>query len=106
MWKEIQSKHIANYTEEKKQPAYKTAEWWTAGVIQQLVYFSLNTWQIRNDRLHRNRIEMENNRICRELQDEMTLWYEHAANLGTAFGKYFQMPLLQRKTQTAKYLRS
>ena len=44
MWKEIQGKYISHGIEEEQQPAYKTAEWWTAGVIQQLIYFSLNTW--------------------------------------------------------------
>ena len=36
----------------------------------------------------------------------MAVWYTRAAKLGTAFDKYIRMPLLQRKTQAVKQLRS
>ena len=106
MWKVIQGRHLAQYDEDDNIPKYKTAEWWTAGLIQQLIYFSLNTWQIRNDHLHRDRTAREETIVRRELQDEMAVWYTRAAKLGPAFDKYIRMPLLQRKTQAVKQLRS
>ena len=107
MWKAIQGRHLAQYDEDDNIPKYKTAEWWTASLIQQLTYFSLNsTWQIRNEHLHQNRIAREETILRRELQDEMVVWYACAAKLGSAFEKYLRMPLLQRKTQAVKQLRS
>ena len=88
-WKDIQRKHYDKYTDEDKHPAYKTAQWWTAGVIQQLIYFSLNTWQIRNDHLHKDRVEQASNKLRSDLQTEMDGWYRHAETLGAPFDKYF-----------------
>ena len=106
MWKSIQGRHFARCDESDNLPKYKTSEWWTAGLIQQLIYFSLNTWQIRNDHLHRNKLVREETIVRRELQDEMALWYARAEKLGSVFDKYLRMPLLQRKTQAVKQLRS
>ena len=106
MWKTIQGQLFARSDESDNLPKYKTSEWWTAGLIQQLIYFSLNTWQIRNDHLHRNKLAREETLVRRELQDEMALWYARAAKLGSVFNKYLRMPLLQRKTQAVKQRRS
>jgi hypothetical protein len=56
-WHVIQNKYFSTFTEDDDLPDYKTATWWTAGLIQQLIYFSLNTWQIRNDFLHKDKVE-------------------------------------------------
>ena len=40
-WKDIQRKHFNKYTEEDNHPAYKMAQWWITGIIQQLIFFSL-----------------------------------------------------------------
>lgn len=105
-WQEIQRLHFRVLNKNDQLPLYKTAEWWTAGLIQQLIYFTLNAWQIRNDYLHRDREMKERNRERQQLQEEMTVWHTRAARLGTLFNKYVRMPILQRKTHSSKQLRS
>ena len=105
-WQQIQQKHMNEQQRENDSPSYRTAEWWAAGLIQQLIYFTLNTWQIRNDHLHQAKELTETNRIRREVQEEMAAWYIRAPALGRRFDKYVQLPLLQRKTQSTKQLQS
>ena len=105
-WKMIQQKHLKSQTEDNAHPGYKTAERWSAGIIQQIIYFTLNTWQIRNDRLHQDKEQQESNRIRKEIQDEMGEWYDRAPLLGRHFDKYVQIPFIQRKTQPTKQLQS
>ena len=106
MWKEIQRKHIASHRDDEQHPGYKTAEWWTAGLIQQIIYFTLNAWQIRNDHLHREKEQQEKQKCRQNAQSEMERWYARAPELGSHFDKYFQMPFLQRKLQSTKQLQS
>ena len=46
-WSLIQDKHFTSLDLPDCQ-AYKTGTWWASNVIRQLIYLSLNTWQIRN----------------------------------------------------------
>ena len=55
MWKKIQSRHLGTMKDKENQSSYKNANWWAAGIIQQLIYYSLNVWQIRNDYLHKEK---------------------------------------------------
>ena len=105
-WKTIQNYHLRQGENEGNYPKYKTAEWWSIGVIQQLIYFTLNTWQIRNDYLHKEREEQETNKIRRQCQEDMSSWYDKAATLGPIFEKYFRIPLMQRKTFPTKQIHS
>ena len=105
-WHVIQNKYFSTFTEDDDLPAYKTATWWTAGLIQQLIYFSLNTWQIRNDFLHKDKVETAKSVLRRKLQREMEDWYQRAPVLGATFRKFFRMTLLQRKTYSVKSIQS
>ena len=106
MWKEIQGRHFEAMKDKDNQPAYKNADWWAAGIIQQLTYYSLNAWQIRNDYLHKEKEQQERNKVRRKLQREMEDWYEQAPALAKKYDKYFKLPLLQRKTHSTKQLQS
>ena len=106
MWKEIQGRHFEAMKDKDNQPAYKNADWWAAGIIQQLTYYSLNEWQIRNDYLHKEKEQQERNKVRRKLQREMEDWYEQAPALAKKYDKYFKLPLLQRKTHSTKQLQS
>ena len=63
-------------------------------MIQQLIYFSLNAWQIRNDFLHKDKVETEAAVLRQMLQREMEDWYQRSATLGPTFTKYFRITLL------------
>ena len=36
----------------EKIPSHQTGMWWTNRMIQLIIYFALNEWQVRNDTLH------------------------------------------------------
>jgi len=105
-WHTIQNKYFSTFTDDDTLPEYKTATWSTAGLIQQLIYFSLNSWQIRNDFLHKDKTETEKAVLRRKLQREMADWYQKAPTLGATFTKYFRTTLLQRKTHSVKSMQS
>ena len=62
----------------KNIPLHYSATWWTAGLIKQILYFSLNMWQHRNAYLH------ETEATCQALQDrteaieEAAYWYDNS----------------------------
>ena len=105
-WHAIQNKYFATFTDDDTLPEYKTATWWTAGMIQQLIYFSLNSWQIRNDFLHKDKVETAAAVLRRKLQREMEDWYQRSATLGPTFTKYFRITFLIRKTHSIKSIQS
>jgi hypothetical protein len=105
-WYGIQHDYLRKTVDEENTKPYKTAEWWTIGIIQQLVYFSLNAWQIRNDYLHREREKREEQKLRITMQEEMAHWYESAHKLGPSFERYFRISYLQRKTFPVKQIQS
>jgi hypothetical protein len=105
-WTTIQRQYMRQEIDDYPTPSYRTAEWWTIGLIQQLIYFTLNTWQIRNDHLHREKEIQEAMKRRVLLQEEMLSWYNRAPTLGCIFDKYFRIPFLQRKTYPTKQIHS
>ena len=103
-WRNIQTKHYSALNASRAK--YKTGTWWAAGLIQQLIYFTLNSWQIRNNFLHRDREAQERNTLRRQLIQTIEGWYDKAGQLGVTFQKYFRLPLLQRKTHSMKLMQS
>ena len=61
------------------------------------MYFSLNTWQIRNDILHKDRVDTEYKTERRELCKRTRWWYRQAVILGTKMKKYFKKTALERQ---------
>jgi len=64
-WSEIQQKVYSKINAERKKqnktPLSKafSGQWWAAKVINQVVYYSLNAWQIRNNHLHKEKEQEE-----------------------------------------------
>jgi hypothetical protein len=105
-WKAIQQQYSHSKRDTDTKAVYKTAEWWAAGLIQQLIYFSLNAWQIRNDHLHKEKEQLDKQVLRTNIQQEIGEWYDRAPSLDKSFGKYFAIPLLQRKTHSTPQLQS
>jgi hypothetical protein len=103
-WRNMQTKHYK--TSHTPRPKYKTGNWWAAGIIQHLIFFTLNSWQLRNNHLHKDKKLQEYNILRQKLIGEMERWYSRANNLGASFRKYFRLPELQRKTHSVKQLQS
>jgi hypothetical protein len=108
-WSNLQAVHLRS-TENptKPRPAYRTASYWASCMIQQIVYFTLNTWQIRNDKLHEDRVESERVQKRKEALRDMARWYEQASTSRPEFKTHtlFRMPLLQRKTHSTPMIES
>jgi hypothetical protein len=108
-WCKLQAVHL-RITEnpDKPRPAYRTAAYWASCLIQQIVYFTLNTWQIRNDKLHEDKVESERTQRRKEVLRDMARWYEEASTSRQEFRTHtlFKMPLLQRKTHSTPMIES
>jgi hypothetical protein len=105
-WTKIQHLHSRLDIDTMPPNPHRTAERWTIGIVQQLIYITLNTWQIRNDHLHRERETQEKMKLRNKLHEEMHDWYDKSSHLGHSFEKYFRITLLQRKTFPTKQIQS
>ena len=59
-----------------KIPAHLLAMWWASEVAQQLLFFSLATWQYRNTYLHGRESQTQLIEDRREVVEQMAEWYE------------------------------
>ena len=94
-WQYIQGRHFESLDLPESQ-VYKTGLWWTANLIRQVSYFSLNTWQIRNDALHSDKKERVYNEDRSELCKRMRWWYNKAPRMSIKMQKYFRKSALVR----------
>lgn len=76
-WSNIQSRHYESPDLPASQ-AYKTGKWWASNLMRQVIYFSLNAWQIRNDVLHKDRLESNYEAERGKLRTHVRLWYSKA----------------------------
>ena len=106
-WREIQLQHMSRTANpEKPRPAYLTAEYWTSNVIQQIIYFTLNTWQIRNDKLHEDKVQTAYITKRRALKSEVRGWYMVAPTLGEQFDSLFKTTCTERQTHSNQMMES
>ena len=108
-WRHLQTIHLRQTEDPKKpRPAYRTATYWASCLIQQIVYFTLNAWQIRNDKLHDDKVETERVAKQKESFREMQDWYQRADSSLPEFKNHnlFKMPYLQRKTHSTAMIES
>ena len=96
-WGELQDTHFSSLDLPECQAYDKTGNWWAANLIWQVVYFSLNTWQIRNDILHKDKMDTEYKKERKELYKRARWWYRQAVILGTKMKKYFKKTALERQ---------
>ena len=76
--------------------AYKTGVWWTANLIRQITYFSLNQWQIHNDLLHKDKAEKIYNQERSKLHCRVHWWYRQESKMSRAMKKYFKKIAIER----------
>ena len=108
-WRHIQSAHLQSTEDPNNpRPAYRTATYWASCLVQQIVYFTLNTWQIRNDKLHEDKLESEQKAKRKSVITAMSRWYEEASTSRPEFRDHnlFKMPFLQRKSHTTPMIES
>ena len=72
----IQMKAYESDESDAPLPAHYTATWWTAGLIKELLYLSLNMWQQRNRFLHETETISQESQDREEALQEVADWYD------------------------------
>jgi len=87
-----QNQRRINNTEDSL-PKHYSGNWWAANLIKQVVFMSLNMWQIRNDTLHADKLMADYNTQRRSLHIQTEHEFEQADS-----SKYLHRPYLERLT--------
>jgi hypothetical protein len=101
-WSEIQQKVYSKINAERKKqnkpPLSKafSGQWWAAKVIKQVVYYSLNAWQIRNNHLHKEKEQEEYYKERNNLQQQVSEWYEKQELFKKEDAHFFTTSKLER----------
>ena len=107
LWRELQQRYMSRTENpDEPRPEYQTAEYWASNLIQQIVYFSLNSWQIRNDKLHEDRVEKVYMTKRRSLKSDVRGWYMIANTLGKEFDTLMKTTCLERQTHSNQMMES
>ena len=105
-WSEIQQKVYSKINAERKKqnktPLSKafSGQWWAAKVIKQVVYYSLNAWQIRNNHLHKEKEQEEYYKERNNLQMKVSEWYKKQELFEKEDEHHFIIPTLERMNQS------
>ena len=102
-WSTLQEQHYSTLDLPECQ-AYKTGKWWASHVIRQLIYFSLNAWQIRNDTLHKDKVQSIYNSERSELRKRIRWWYSNSSKFSRKMQKYFKKTMLERNNDSNQSL--
>jgi len=103
-WTEIQQREYSRQSQHRIDskveplPKHYSGNWWAANLIKQVVFMSLNLWQIRNDALHSDKILNDYNEQRRILLTQLATWYDKENDFEPEDKKYFHRPYLERQT--------
>ena len=103
-WTEIQQREYSRQSQHRIDtndvplPKHYSGNWWAANLIKQVVFMSLNLWQIRNDALHSDKAMNEYNTQRRSLLMQIGIWYDRMNEFENEDSKYFHRPYLERQT--------
>ena len=81
-------------------PVHYSATWWTAGLIKEIIYLSLNVWQQRNMFLHKNKTMTQAIRDRTEALQEVAEWYEKKHMFPRIDQVHFHKSFLERCSNT------
>ena len=83
-------------------PAHFSATWWTAGLIKEIIYLSLNAWQQRIRFLHEH--ETMTQEVCNrtEALQEVADWYDKKHMFPSADQVHFHRSFLGRCSNSTK----
>ena len=96
-WGSIQDIEYEKIRKREKLEIWYTGTWWTKHLIKNIIYWSLNEWQKRNDHLHKD-IEQRNEETKRKrCQEEIMELYRQQENRPTRrLKKYYKTPLIEK----------
>ena len=102
---QIQMEAYKTSDDDNHVPAHFSATWWTAGLIKELIYLSLNVWQQRNRFMH------DTETMTQDIQDrtnalqEAEEWYDKKHMFPLEDQVHFHRSYLERCSDTTKQVR-
>jgi hypothetical protein len=77
-----------------------TGNWWAKHLTKHILFWALNEWQKRNERLHKDVDKREKEKKRNEKEKEIALLYEQQERKPKArLKKYFLTPIIERLQQ-------
>ena len=86
-------------------PLHYSATWWTAGLIKQMIYFSLNMCQHRKAYLHEIEATGQALQDGTNAIEEAAYWYKNSHTFPSADEVHFHRNFVERCTETTKQVR-
>ena len=86
-------------------PPHYSATWWTAGLIKEIIYLSLNVWQQRNGFLHEQETMTQEAHDRTEALQEVAEWYDKKHMFPRCDQVHFHKTFLERCSDTTKQVR-
>ena len=91
--------------EDSEIPAHFSATWWTAGLVKEVIYVGLNTWQQRNRFLHDKESMARDVSDRTEALEEMANWYDKKHMFPSTDQVHFHRSFVERCSDTTKQVR-
>ena len=99
-WGKIQEEEYDIIRRREKLEVWYTGTWWTKHLIKNIIFWSLNEWQKRNEHLHHEVDKREIEKKRKECQEDIMELYERQENRPNAKVKrYFKTPLIDKLQQ-------
>ena len=73
-----------------------SGSWWVKGIIKQLIFYSLNLWQIRNEFAHEDDEEKKRNEELLKIKNEIIKWYRMRDEFDKETRHLFRVTLFER----------
>ena len=99
-WGKIQETEYKKIGQREKLEVWYTGNWWTKHLIKNIIFWSLNEWQKRNEHLHNEieqRIKEKDRQQCNE--DIIELYRQHELRPIANVRRYFKLPLIDKLQQ-------
>ena len=71
-------------------------QWWSRELIRQMIFYSLNLWQIRNEFAHVGNEDKEKIREKKKINDKVMEWYNRMNEFTNETRYLFRVPLIER----------
>ena len=99
-WGKIQEEEYLKIRKREKLDIWYTGTWWTKHLIKNIIFWSLNEWQKRNECLHQeveNRLKEIKRKECQK--DIMELYTMQEDRPTAKLKRYFNTPLIKKLQQ-------
>ena len=99
-WGKIQDEEYTKIRQREKLEVWYTGNWWTKHLIKNIIFWSLNEWQQRNEHLHKEieqRIAEKERR--RSNEEIIEMYRQQDLRPVASLKRYFKLPLINKLQQ-------